>query len=52
MESEKEYALVLKTSVADYKVWISRLGEADVSTSEDAGRVLVSKQPAGGALYR
>ena len=52
LEPEKDYALVLKTSVSNYKVWISRLGEADVSTSEDAGRVLVSKQPALGALFR
>ena len=27
LEPETEYALVLKSSVADYKVWISRLGE-------------------------
>ena len=32
LEPEKEYALVLKSNVSNYRVWISRLGEADVST--------------------
>ena len=30
LEPETEYALVMKSKNTDYKVWISRLGEADV----------------------
>ena len=52
LEPDRDYALVLKTTVSNYKVWISRLGEADVSTPEESGRVLVSKQPAAGSLFR
>ena len=32
LEPQTEYALVLKSSVTNYKVWIARLGEADVRT--------------------
>ena len=45
--------MVLKSKVTDYKVWISRLGEADVRTlATEAGKVLVSSQPVLGSLFK
>ena len=53
MEPKTEYALVLKSKVTNYKVWIARLGEADVRTlGSEAGQVLVSKQPTLGSLFK
>ena len=53
LEPKTEYALVLKSKVTNYKVWIARLGEADVRTlGSEAGQVLVSKQPTLGSLFK
>ena len=53
LEPTTEYAMVLKSKVTDYKVWISRLGEADVRTlASEAGKVLVSSQPVLGSLFK
>ena len=48
-----EYALVVMASVTTYNLWISRLGEADVTTlATESGRVLVSEQPLLGSLFK
>jgi len=49
----KEYALVLLSHSTEYRVWISRLGEVDVSTlGAESGQVLVSSQPILGSLFK
>ena len=53
LEPQTEYALVLKSKITNYKVWIARLGEADVrTTNREAGQVLVTKQPTLGSLFK
>ena len=49
----KEYAVILLSDSTEYTVWISRIGEADVtSTANEAGTVLVSSQPVLGSLFK
>ena len=53
LEPEKEYAMVLMSHITDYKVWISRLGESDIrSSNTEQGKVLVSAQPLLGSLFK
>ena len=53
LEPLTEYALVLKSKITNYKVWIARLGEADVrTTGSESGQILVSKQPTLGSLFK
>jgi hypothetical protein len=53
LNSGKEYAIVLLSHSTEYKVWISRLGEADVKTSSrEAGQVIVTEQPLLGSLFK
>jgi hypothetical protein len=53
LSGQKEYALVLLSDSLEYRVFISRLGEADVTTLEtEAGQRLVSKQPILGSLFK
>tara|TARA_R100001480_G_scaffold48451_5_gene61814 strand:+ start:40 stop:3312 length:3273 start_codon:yes stop_codon:yes gene_type:complete len=48
-----EYALVVLSSVTTYNLWISRLGEADVTTlATESGRILVTEQPVLGSLFK
>ena len=48
-----EYALVVLASVTTYNLWISRLGEPDVTTlATESGRVLVTEQPVLGSLFK
>ena len=53
VSGQREYALVILSDSTEYRVWISRLGEADVTTLEtEAGQKLVSKQPILGSLFK
>jgi len=53
LNPEKEYALVLLSHSTEYRVWISRLGEADVTTlGQEAGQILVTEQPLLGSLFK
>jgi len=53
LEPETEYAMVMKSAITDYKVWISRLGETDIRTvASEAGKVVVSAQPLLGSLFK
>jgi len=53
VSGQKEYALVLLSDSTEYRVWISRLGEADVTTLDsESGQKLVSKQPILGSLFK
>tara|TARA_Y100001935_G_scaffold247024_1_gene242352 strand:- start:10921 stop:18507 length:7587 start_codon:yes stop_codon:yes gene_type:complete len=49
----RDYALVVRADTTTYNLWISRLGEADVTTlSTEQGRVLVTEQPLLGSLFK
>ena len=49
----REYAIVLLSDSTEYTAWISRLGEADVtSAASEAGQVFVSAQPVLGSLFK
>lgn len=53
LNPNSEYALVLLSDSTNYRVWISRLGEPDVSTlGQEAGQVLVTEQPLLGSLFK
>tara|TARA_B100001564_G_scaffold121475_1_gene101360 strand:- start:25870 stop:33417 length:7548 start_codon:yes stop_codon:yes gene_type:complete len=53
LRSGAEYALVVMSSMTTYNLWISRLGEADVTTlATESGRVLVTEQPLLGSLFK
>ena len=53
LNGRTEYALVLLSDSTEYTVWISRLGEPDVtSAATEAGQVLVSSQPILGSLFK
>ena len=49
----KEYSVVLLSDSLEYRVWISRLGEPDVTTlGSESGQKLVSSQPILGSLFK
>jgi len=54
LEGNKEYAIVLLSDSNDYTVWISKMGEIDVSTllQEESRQTLVSQQPDLGSLFK
>jgi len=53
LAGDREYALVLLSDSTEYRVWISRLGEADIRTlATEAGQVLVSSQNLLGSLFK
>ena len=54
LNGNREYALVILSNVTDYKVWISRLGEVDVTTlsAGESGQTLVSTQTTLGSLFK
>ena len=49
----REYAIVLMSDSLEYRAWISRLGEPDVTTlGPESGQKLVSTQPILGSLFK
>ena len=48
------YAIALVSSSNEYNVWISRMGETDLSTinNPDSEKVIVSQQPTLGSLFK
>ena len=53
LSGNKEYALVILANVTDHRVWISRLGEVDVTTlGAESGQTIVSTQPTLGSLFK
>jgi hypothetical protein len=53
LEPKKEYAIVLLSHSNNYNVWISRMGEIDVSTLQnEKNKILVSSQPVLGSLLK
>jgi hypothetical protein len=47
LQNDTEYALAVETDSIDYELWVSRLGEIDVSTS-----TVITTQPSLGSVYR
>ncbi len=47
LKGNTEHALVIKSDSTNYYVWISRLGEVDITTAslQESGRIIVSNQP-------
>jgi len=50
----REYAIVVVSPSTEYNVWISRLGEEDISTAGlgESQRVLITQQPYLGSLFK
>ena len=49
-----EYAYVILASTDEYYVWISRVGEEDISTKDlpEIQKVIINKQPSLGSLFK
>ena len=53
LNGQREYALIIGSSNTEYAVWISRLGEPDVTTIDsESGQVIVSSQTLLGSLFK
>ena len=53
LNGQREYAMIIISNSTEYTVWISRLGESDVSTlGREEGQILVSSQRLLGSLYK
>ena len=53
-QTSSGYALVLVSASDSYTVWISRMGETDVSTinKPDSEKIIISQQPSLGSLFK
>ena len=54
LEGGGEYALIVVSPSLEYNVWISRLGEEDISTTglAESQKVLITQQPYLGSLFK
>jgi hypothetical protein len=54
LESGNSYCVVLLSASNEYKVWISRMGEEDVTTLNlpESQKIVVSQQPLLGSLFK
>lgn len=54
LEGNREYALVLLSDSNSYNVWISRVGEVEISTANlpEIQKVIINKQPSLGSLFK
>jgi hypothetical protein len=54
LEGGREYAVVLISDSDDYNVWVSRMGEVEISTANlpEVQKVIISKQPSLGSLFK
>jgi len=53
LEGQREYAIVVLSNSNEYNVWISRLGEPDVSTlNSERNQILVTTQKLLGSLFK
>jgi len=54
LETANAYSIVLLSASDQYTVWISRMGEPDVSTlnKSESERIIVSQQPLLGSLFK
>ena len=53
LAGDREYAIVLLSHSTQYQVWISRLGEVEISSSDtESGAIVVTEQPLLGSLFK
>jgi len=54
LEGGKEYAIVLLSDSDAYTVWHSRIGEVEISTTNqnELGKIIINKQPSMGTLFK
>lgn len=54
LEGDREYSIVLLSDSDSYNVWVSRLGEVEISTSSlpEIEKVIINKQPSLGSLFK
>jgi len=54
LDGSREYAIVLLSASTSYTVWISRMGETEISTTTlpESDRVIISQQPLLGSLFK
>jgi hypothetical protein len=54
LEGSKEYALVLMSESNEYNVWVSEVGQVEISTLNSASidKIYIGKQPALGSLFK
>lgn len=54
LEGEKEHSIVILSDSNAYNVWISRIGEVDITSAQGAEseQVIVTSQPLFGSLYK
>jgi hypothetical protein len=54
LETGNSYAIVLLSASNNYNVWISRMGEVDITTvnKPDSEKIIVSQQPVLGSLFK
>ena len=54
LQGGKEHAIVLLSEASTYNVWISRLGETEISTTNlaESQKVVVTQQPNLGSLFK
>jgi hypothetical protein len=54
LEGRNEYCFVIITASNEYNCWISRMGEAEISTLDlpESSRVIVSQQPLLGSFFK
>ena len=53
LEGGKEYAVVLLSDSTDYNVWVSRIGDVEISTANksEIEKIIINKQPTLGSLF-
>ena len=51
---EGEYCFVMDADTADYNLWISQMGEAEIRTANlgELGQVIIAQQPSLGSLFK
>jgi len=54
LKGKEFHAVVLVSNSSDYNVWLSRLGEVDVTSqnSTESRQIIVTKQPLSGSLFK
>ena len=54
LRGQRFHAIVILSQSQNYNVWVSRLGEVDVTTLSDveSRQVVVTKQPSSGGLFK
>jgi hypothetical protein len=54
LESGRDYCVVLLSASNEYTVWISRMGEEDITTLQlpESQKIVVSQQPLLGSLFK